>query len=211
MKTLTQTSVKQRRVKVATSYSASGYGRGTQTRNVYLIDERYYSYHPEYASQSFRPLKEEFKGYVAVNYQMFDGKKQFYQVNGMDNEHRTEAEMLAPQSVEQPKSAQGELEVIEVTEAMRKADGYRQSDALLIRQKGIDHMNLATIHPWGNPKQFAERIVRAVNLLTKIEDYISTVKEREIVPVYCGFLQKMMGEEESKSKLLPPSNLSFEE
>ncbi len=59
--------IKQRRVKVGDSYLANGYGRGTNKRNVYLIDGYYYAYHPEYAKQSLRELEGELNGYVPVN------------------------------------------------------------------------------------------------------------------------------------------------
>jgi hypothetical protein len=59
--------VKERRVKVADEYSASGYGRSRNHRNVYLIDGYYYAYHPEYAKQAFQVLTGELVGYVAVN------------------------------------------------------------------------------------------------------------------------------------------------
>jgi hypothetical protein len=53
-----------KRVKVADKYYASGYGRGVNTRNVYLINERYYAYHPKYARQSFKPLTGALTGYI---------------------------------------------------------------------------------------------------------------------------------------------------
>jgi hypothetical protein len=59
--------IKKRRIKVAEYYSASGYGRGINKRNVYLIDGYYYAYHPKYAEQQYSPLNGEFKGYIKVN------------------------------------------------------------------------------------------------------------------------------------------------
>ena len=59
--------VKQRRVKVADKYSANGYGRGVNSRPVYMIDGKYYAYHPQYAKQDFSPLTGEFAGYIACN------------------------------------------------------------------------------------------------------------------------------------------------
>ena len=58
------TTVKQKRKLVATEYEAAGYGRGYNKRNVYLIDDKYYAYHPQYAQQQFAPLTGELKNYV---------------------------------------------------------------------------------------------------------------------------------------------------
>lgn len=60
------TTLKQKRELVATSYWAAGYGRGENKRNVYLIDGKYYAYHPKYAQQAFAPLTGEFANYVEV-------------------------------------------------------------------------------------------------------------------------------------------------
>jgi hypothetical protein len=59
--------IKQRRIKVGTSYYASGYGRGINTRNVYLIDGFFYVYHPDYAKTQYTPLEGELTGYIPVN------------------------------------------------------------------------------------------------------------------------------------------------
>lgn len=58
--------IKQRRVKVADHYGASGYGRGQNKKNVYKIDGNFYAYHPKYAEQEFKVLGGELKGYIEV-------------------------------------------------------------------------------------------------------------------------------------------------
>lgn len=58
------TTLKQRRVKLASRYFASGYGRRINTRNVYQIDGNFYAYHPAYAKQAFQPLTGELSGYI---------------------------------------------------------------------------------------------------------------------------------------------------
>ena len=63
-----QNTTKQKRVKVGTSYFASGYGRNINKRNVWLIDGYCYAYHPEYARQSFSPLTGDLTGYIPVNH-----------------------------------------------------------------------------------------------------------------------------------------------
>lgn len=62
--------VRQRRIKVAGRYLASGHGRGINTQNVYFIDGKCYTYHPEYAKQDhiYKPLEGELKGYIRVNH-----------------------------------------------------------------------------------------------------------------------------------------------
>jgi hypothetical protein len=71
--------IKQRREKVGTEYLASGYGRGTNCRPVYLIDGFYYAYHPQYAEQLFEELPVEFKGYIPVNKSKVGDNAFFYQ------------------------------------------------------------------------------------------------------------------------------------
>jgi hypothetical protein len=58
--------IKNKRVKVASEYFASGYGRGKNKRNVYEIDGEFYAYHPAYAESAFEPLEGELKGYIKV-------------------------------------------------------------------------------------------------------------------------------------------------
>lgn len=60
--------IKQRREKIGSQYSANGYGRGVNTKDIYLIDGKCFAYHPKYANQTFNPLNGEFKGYIPVNY-----------------------------------------------------------------------------------------------------------------------------------------------
>ena len=60
--------IKSQRQKIGNYYSASGYGRGRNKRNVYLINGKCYAYHLEYALQSFKPLKGDLEGYIPVNY-----------------------------------------------------------------------------------------------------------------------------------------------
>ena len=60
--------IKQRRKKVGTQYAAGGHGRGINTKNVYLIDGKYFAHHPKYANQQYQCLTGEFKGYISVNY-----------------------------------------------------------------------------------------------------------------------------------------------
>lgn len=79
-------SIKQRRVLVANKYRACGYGRGVNTRPVYLIDRKYYAYHPRVANTSFVPLKGEFAGYVPVNQSKLGDTVLYYQV-GFPTEH----------------------------------------------------------------------------------------------------------------------------
>lgn len=76
-------SVRKRRVLVANGYSASGYGRGNNAKNVYLIDGYYYAYHPEYAKQAYQELTGEFAGYVPCNaiVSPSSGRISFYQCN----------------------------------------------------------------------------------------------------------------------------------
>ncbi len=67
------TTTKERRVKVATEYYASGYGRGVNKRNVYEIDGKFYAYHPAYAAQTFgAALDGELKGYIEVKHMVTD-------------------------------------------------------------------------------------------------------------------------------------------
>lgn len=56
------------RVKVGTHYGASGYGRGVNKRNVWLIDGYCYAYHPEYAKQQCTPLEGRLICYIPVNF-----------------------------------------------------------------------------------------------------------------------------------------------
>ena len=66
------------RTKVGATYTASGYGRGVNKRNVYLINNKHYAYHPAYAKQAFTPLEGELFGYVAVNKLANTGDDYFY-------------------------------------------------------------------------------------------------------------------------------------
>lgn len=79
---MSQPSIKVRRTLVGTKYSANGYGRGINKRNVYLIDGRFYAYHPAYAEQQFTPLEGEFKGYIPVNQLPQSGT--FYAISSTD-------------------------------------------------------------------------------------------------------------------------------
>lgn len=77
--------IKKRRVLVGNSYSANGYGRGQNTRKVYLIDGFYYAYHPAYAKQSFNPLMGEFEGYIPVNKIEMSSYTMFYQISSLES------------------------------------------------------------------------------------------------------------------------------
>jgi len=74
--------IKQRRIKVGTQYWATGYGRNINTKNIYLIDDKCFAYHPKYADQSFKPLNGDFKGYIPVNYDK--GFNTFHQIDITD-------------------------------------------------------------------------------------------------------------------------------
>jgi hypothetical protein len=72
------TTVKLNRVKVGTEYMASGYGRGKNTRNVYLINGFFYAYHPAYAETQYTPLEGELKGYIPVNKSVYGDKTVYF-------------------------------------------------------------------------------------------------------------------------------------
>lgn len=91
------------RTKVGTEYSASGYGRGVNKRNVYIINGYYYAYHPQYAEQAFTPCEGDLKGYVRVN-RFSSGS--FYEVN--ENEHTHVAVTPQPKEV---KHTEGEAQI----------------------------------------------------------------------------------------------------
>lgn len=55
------------RIKIGTSYMPNGYGRGPNKRNVWLINDKCYAYHPKYASEEFSPLTGDLEGYIRVN------------------------------------------------------------------------------------------------------------------------------------------------
>ena len=84
---MTNKTVKQRRVKVSDKYSANGYGRGINHKTVYMIDGKYYAYHPAYAKQNFNPLTGDLTGYVPCNKIIGSLGDWFYEISL--EEHKT--------------------------------------------------------------------------------------------------------------------------
>lgn len=77
---------------------------------------------------------------------------------------KEQAELFpTPENQNIQKEIQLQLEAIEVTDAMRKEDGYSQGDCFILRPKGVAHMNIATVHNWA-PAKYTKRIVKCVNM-----------------------------------------------
>ena len=117
------TNIKQRRVKVGTKYSASGYGRGEQTKNVYLIDGKYYAYYPKYAAQQFTETEGEFKGYVRCN--RFANEGIFYQVDKGEHAFAEGYSKETPIKVSAPKPYKN----LRIVEEKRFSDNYGTGDS----------------------------------------------------------------------------------